>query len=227
VFLRQCVPVARARNVQSAPWFNQPHFSTSHIFQPTKEMNLKTQLAAFMISAAFALPAAAADSYTVDPAHTYPNFEINHLGFSTMHGRFGATNGKIVLDTAAKSGSIDITIDATSIDTGHGKRDTHLKSEEFFNVAKFPTLAFKATKLTFYGDKLTGADGELTLLGVTKPVSLALTAFNCGPHPMNKKPMCGANATATIKRSDFGLSTYVPAVGDEVRITIEVEALKD
>ena len=190
-------------------------------------MNLKTQLAAFLISAAFALPATAADSYSVDPAHTFPNFEINHLGFSTMHGRFGATNGKVVLDSAAKSGSIDITIDTTSIDTGHAKRDTHLKSEEFFNVGKFPTLIYKATKLKFNGDKLTGADGELTLLGVTKPVSLAMTSFNCGPHPMNKKQMCGANATAMIKRSDFGLSAYLPAVGDEVKINIEIEAVKD
>ena len=190
-------------------------------------MNLKIQLAAFLVTAAFALPVAAADSYTVDPAHTYPNFEINHLGFSTMHGRFGATTGKITLDTAAKSGTIDITIDATSIDTGHAKRDAHLKSEEFFNVGKFPTLTYKATKLKFDGDKLSGADGELTLLGVTKPVSLAITAFNCKPHPMTKKPMCGANATAAIKRSDFGLSTYVPAVGDEVTIIIEVEAAKD
>ena len=188
---------------------------------------MKTQLAAFLITAAFVLPAGAADSYSVDPDHTYPNFEINHLGFSTMHGRFGATSGKIVIDSAAKSGSMDITIDATSINTGHAKRDTHLKSEEFFNVGKFPTLTYKATKLKFDGDKLTGADGELTLLGVTKPVSLAVTAFKCGPHPMNKKPMCGANATATIKRSDFGLSTYVPAVADEVMISIEVEATKD
>lgn len=190
-------------------------------------MKLKTQVTAFLITAAFALPASAADSYSIDPSHTYPNFEINHLGFSTMHGRFGATNGKITLDSAAKSGSIDITIDATSIDTGHAKRDTHLKSEEFFNVGKFPSLAYKATKLKFNGDKLTGADGDLTLLGVTKPVSLTVTSFNCGPHPMNKKPMCGANATASIKRSDFGLSAYVPAVGDEVKISIEVEATKD
>jgi len=188
---------------------------------------LKTQLAAFLVTTALALPAAAADSYTVDPSHTYPNFEINHLGFSTMHGRFGATTGKITIDAAARSGSIDITIDATSIDTGHAKRDAHLKSEEFFNVGKFPTLAYKASKLKFDGDKLSGADGELTLLGVTKPVSLAITAFRCGPHPMNKKQMCGANATTTIKRSEFGLSTYVPAVGDEVTISIEVEAVKD
>ena len=102
-----------------------------------------------------------------------------------------------------------------------------MRSDEFFNVGKFPTRTYKATKMKFTGDKLTGADGELTLLGVARPVSLDLTAFRCGPHPMNKKPMCGANATASIKRSEFGLSTYVPAVGDEVKITIEVEAVKD
>ena len=188
---------------------------------------MKTRLAAVLVSAAFALPAIAADSYTVDPGHTYPSFEINHLGFSTMHGTFDATSGKITLDPAGKSGSIEITIDATSIDTGHGKRDEHLKSEEFFNVAKFPTLTYKAGKLRFNGDKLSGADGELTLLGVTRPVSLTVTAFNCGPHPMTKKPVCGANATAVIKRSDFGLSAYVPAVGDEVKISIQVEAVKN
>jgi len=188
---------------------------------------MKFQIAAVLMSAALALPAAAADSYTVDPAHTYPYFEINHLGFSTMRGRFGASSGKITLDPAAKSGSIDIVIDAASIDTGHAKRDTHLKSDEFFNVAKYPSLNYKATRLKFSGDKLTEADGELTLLGVTKPVTLAVNAFHCGPHPMTKKPMCGANATATIKRSEFGMNAYVPAVGDEVKIVIEVEAARD
>lgn len=188
---------------------------------------MKARFAAVLMSAAFALPAAAADSYTVDPSHTYPGFEINHLGFSTMRGTFDTTSGKITLDPAAKSGSIEITIDATSVDTGHGKRDDHLRGEEFFNVAKFPTLTYKAGKLKFNGDKLAGADGELTLLGVTKPVSLTITAFHCGPHPMNKKQVCGANATATIKRSDFGMMTYVPNVGDEVKISIEVEAVKN
>jgi polyisoprenoid-binding protein YceI len=188
---------------------------------------LKNLFAAIVVSAAIAAPAAAADSYTVDPGHTYPNFEVNHLGFSVMHGRFGATTGKITLDPAGKSGSIDITIDATSIDTGHAKRDAHLKSEEFFNVAKFPTLSYKATKLKFEGDKLVGADGELTMLGVSKPVPLTVTGFNCAPHPMTKKPMCGANATASLKRSDFGLKAYVPNVGDDIKISIEVEAAKD
>jgi polyisoprenoid-binding protein YceI len=188
---------------------------------------LKHTLAALAVSAAFALPAAAADSYTIDASHTYPGFEINHLGFSTMRGTFDATSGSVTLDPAAKGGSIEITIDTGSIDTGHAKRDEHLKGEEFFNVAQFPSMTYKAAKLRFNGDKLAGADGELTLLGVTKPVSLTVTSFNCGVHPMNKKQVCGANATATIKRSEFGMKTYVPAVGDEVKISIEVEAVKN
>lgn len=188
---------------------------------------MKLTLTALAVSAAIALPAAAADSYTIDPGHTYPSFEINHLGFSTMRGTFDTTSGSITLDPAAKSGSIEITIDTTSVDTGHAKRDDHLRTDEFFNVAQFPTMTYKASKLKFNGDKLAGADGELTLLGVTKPVSLTITSFNCGPHPMNKKPLCGANATATVKRSEFGMKTAIPAVSDEVKISIEVEAFKN
>jgi polyisoprenoid-binding protein YceI len=188
---------------------------------------MQRTLAAVLLSSSLALPAFAADSYTADPSHTYPNFEVSHLGFSTSRGVFEKTSGKITLDTAAKSGTIDITIDTASLHTGWPKRDDHLKSEEFFNVAKFPTMTYKSSKLKFDGDKLTGVDGELTLLGVTKPVNLAVTDFKCANHPMTKKPMCGANATATIKRSEFGMSTYVPAIGDEVKIEIQIEALKD
>ena len=188
---------------------------------------MKHTVAAVLVSLAASLPAAAADSYTVDPGHTYPGFEINHLGFSTMRGTFDTSSGKVTLDPAGNGGSIEITIDAASIDTGHAKRDEHLRSEEFFNVARFPTLTYKANRLKYDGDKLVGADGELTLLGVTRPVSLTVTSFNCGTHPINKKPACGANATASIKRSDFGMTTYVPAVGDEVKISIEVEAFKN
>jgi polyisoprenoid-binding protein YceI len=188
---------------------------------------LKHTLAALALCPALALPAAAADTYTIDPGHTYPGFEINHLGFSTLRGTFDSTRGSVTLDPAARSGSIEISIDTASIDTGHARRDEHLKTDEFFNVARFPTMTYKATRLTFDGDKLTGADGELTLLGVTRPVSLALTSFHCGPHPMNKKQVCGANATATIKRSEFGMKAYVPAVGDEVKISIGVEAVRN
>jgi polyisoprenoid-binding protein YceI len=188
---------------------------------------MKRTFVAALIATAFAAPAFAADSYTADPSHTYPSFEINHLGFSTTRGSFEKSSGKITLDTAAKSGSIDITIDTASLHTGFAKRDDHLKSEEFFNVAKFPTMTFKSSKLKFNGDTVVGADGELTLLGVTKPVSLAVDAFKCGANPITKKPLCGANATATIKRSEFGLSAYVPAVADEVRIEVQIEAYKD
>ena len=188
---------------------------------------MKDKFVAMLVPAALALPAFAADSYTVDPAHTYPSFQINHLGFSTLRGTFDATRGTITLDPAGENGSIEIMIDAASLDTGHAKRDEHLRNEAFFNVARFPTLTYKARKLRFDGGKLVGAEGELTLLGVARPVSLQVTSFNCGAHPMTKKQVCGANATATLLRSQFGMTAYVPAVGDEVEINIEVEAVRN
>ena len=102
-----------------------------------------------------------------------------------------------------------------------------MKSPDFFDVAKYPTMSYKSSKLKYNGNNLAGADGELTLHGVTKPVTLTLTNFNCGTNPMSKKPTCGGNATAAIKRSDFGIVTGIPAVADEVKISIEVEAIKD
>jgi polyisoprenoid-binding protein YceI len=188
---------------------------------------MKKSLVSVLLAAAVATPAfAAPENYTVDPGHTFPSFEVSHLGFSTHRGRFNKTEGKIVLDTAAKSGSIDITIDANSISTGGEKLETHLKAEDFFNVAKFPTLTFKSSKLKFDGDKLVGADGDFTLLGVTKPVSLTVTNFKCGPHPFNKKPVCGAEVSGTVKRSEFGMKYGLPAVGDDIKLLIQVEAGK-
>lgn len=184
--------------------------------------------AALSLSAIIAGTAhAAPESYTADPAHTYANFEVNHLGFSTARGMFTSTSGNIVLDRSARTGSIDITIDTTSLYTGHAKRDEHLKGEDFFNVARFPTMRFKSTKPRFHKGDLNGADGELTLLGKTLPITLTVTSFSCGQHPIAKKPVCGANAIATIKRSDWGMAAYVPAVGDEVHLEIQIEAFKD
>jgi polyisoprenoid-binding protein YceI len=189
---------------------------------------LKLNAAVFLASALLATPAfAGPESFTIDPAHTYPNFEVNHLGFSTARGMFTRTRGTIVLDRAAMTGSIDITIDTASLFTGHAKRDEHLRGEDFFNVAKFPTMTFKSTRLRYHKSVLNGAEGELTLLGISRPVTLTLTGFNCGEHPIAKKPVCGANAIATIKRSDWGMTAYVPAVGDEVHLEIQVEAFKD
>jgi polyisoprenoid-binding protein YceI len=176
---------------------------------------------------AAALPAfAAPENYVIDAGHTFPSFEVNHLGFSTHRGRFNKTEGKITLDTAAKSGSVEITIDANSVDTGGEKLDKHLKAEDFFNVAKFPTLTFKGSKFTFDGDKPVAVEGDFTLLGVTKPVKLTISNFKCGAHPFNKKPLCGAEVTGTIKRSEFGMKYGVPAVGDDIKLMIQVEAFK-
>ncbi len=186
----------------------------------------KTLLSALLASA-MAMPAYAAETFSTDPSHTYPAFEVSHLGFSLARGRFDKTTAKVSLDRAAKTGSVEVSIDAASISTGWAKRDDHLRGEDFFNVAKFPTLNYKSTAFKFEGDRLASVEGELTLLGVSKPVTLAVTGFRCGTHPMNKKELCGADAAATIKRSDFGMKYGLPAIGDEVRIAIGIEAFKN
>lgn len=179
------------------------------------------------LAAALTAPAFAADTYTVDPKHTFPNFEVNHLGYSLQRGRFDRTSGTLVLDRAARTGSVNITIDAASVDTGLEELEKHLKGEEFFNTAKFPSITFKSTRFFFTGDRLTGVEGDFTLLGVTKTVGLSVDLFKCAPNPMLKKEVCGANATGSIKRSDFGMTKYVPFVSDEVKITLSIEAIKD
>jgi polyisoprenoid-binding protein YceI len=169
----------------------------------------------------------AADSYTVDPAHTFPGFEVNHLGFSNMHGSFHATSGKIVLDPSGSAGSIEAVIDMSSVSTGQARRDEHLRSADFFDVARYPSMSFKSTRLKYNGSNLESAEGQLTLHGVTRPVTLTMTHFHCAVNPINKKPTCGGNASAAIKRTEFGINAYVPAISDEVKISIEVEATKD
>lgn len=171
--------------------------------------------------------AMAADSFTIDSRHTYPVFEVNHLGFSTQRGRFNNVTGKIMLVPEQKSGSIEVTIDSASVDMGLEAWDKHMRGEDFFNVEKFPNMTFKSTKLMYEGDKLVGAEGDFTLLGVTQPVRLDVKGFACGTHPINKKALCGADISTTIKRSDFGMTKYLPGIGDMVVINIPVEAFKD
>lgn len=182
-----------------------------------------------ILAAIIAFPAGGvlADSYTIDPEHTFPNFTVSHLGFSTMHGRFNKTGGKLELDMQKKTGSVEITIDATSVDTGHAKRDQHLKSPDFFNTGEFPEIKFKSTKVTFSGEKVSAVDGDLTIMKTTKPVTLTVTSMLCAVHPMNKKNVCGFDATGKIKRSDFGINYALPAVGDEIALSLEVEAIKN
>lgn len=169
----------------------------------------------------------AADSYTVDPRHTFPGFEINHLGFSIQRGRFDRTSGRISLDPDAGTGKIDIVIDAASISTGLPALEEHLRGKDFFDVARFPSLNFSSSKLAFAQNRLTGVDGELTLHGITRPVHLAVDHFYCGLNPIAMKNVCGANATTTLKRSDFGIDKYAPLLADEVKIVIQIEAIKN
>jgi len=185
----------------------------------------------FMIAVAlagsFAVSAHAADTYSIDPNHTFPVFEVNHLGYSVQHGRFDKTSGTITLDMAAKKGSVDLTIETTSLDMGFPLWNEHLSADGFFNTAKFPTMTFKSTKLVFKDDKVVAAEGDFTLLGVTRPLTVMVNDFKCGDHPMLKKPMCGANISGTIKRSEFGMTKYVPAVSDDIKIHVPVEAYKN
>lgn len=173
-------------------------------------------------SAAFAAP----ETYVVDGSHTYPRFSYSHLGFSTQLSRFNTTTGKVVFDKAAKTGSVDIEIDAKSVDTGSTLFNQHIQGEDFLDTAKYPKAMFKSTNVVFEGDKPAKIEGSLTIKGVTKPVTLTVTSFQAMPHPMQKKDAIGANAYTTIKRSEFNAGKYAPNVGDEVRIDIAIEAIK-
>lgn len=170
----------------------------------------------------------AADNYRIDSRHTFPSFEINHLGFSTQRGRFNQTTGTVVIDTKSKTGgSIEVSIDSASIDTGLAELETHLRGDDFLAAAKFKTIDFKSTQLQFTGEQLIGVEGNLHLHGISKPVHLTIDAFHCGMNLIKLVATCGANATTTIKRSDFGVDKYVPMIGDEVKISIQIEAIKE
>jgi polyisoprenoid-binding protein YceI len=186
---------------------------------------------------ALALPlasAAAPESYTLDPYHTYPHFAVDHLGVSTMWGRFDKSSGKFTIDRAAKKASLELTVETASLSTGDNdkgsrarSRDEHLRHADFFNVAEFPRMTFKAADARFSGDDPVEVRGELTLLGVTKPLTLKIERWVCKDNPFNKKPMCGGNASGAIKRSDHGMKYGLSGVGDEIRLYVEFEGYKD
>jgi polyisoprenoid-binding protein YceI len=188
-------------------------------------MNFKHLIVA--LAAASAASAFAADSYTIDPSHTYPSFEADHMGMSVLRGKFTKSSGTIVLDRAAKTGSMEITIDASSIDFGHEKLNKHAKTADMFDVDKFPTATYKSKSIKFNGDTPVAVDGELTLHGVTRPVTLTINKFRCIEHPMLKREFCGADASAEFKRSDFGINYGLPRFAPEVKLAIQVEAIKN
>jgi polyisoprenoid-binding protein YceI len=171
---------------------------------------------------------AQAENFVIDPFHTVPYFEVDHLGFATIRGRFAKPTGKFSIDRAAKTGSLEISIPTVTVDTGdpdrEGRprtRDEHLRNPDFFNSAEFPTMTYRATAVKFAGENPEAIEGNLTLLGVTRPVTLKIERWRCGPDPrtQGKRFQCGGNATAAFKRSDFGMKFGLPtAIGDEVKL---------
>jgi polyisoprenoid-binding protein YceI len=183
---------------------------------------LPVAILALMTGSALAAPV----TYNVDPAHTYPSFEADHFGgLSVWRGKFDKSSGTIVLDKEKASGTVDITVDAASIDFGHAKLNEHAKSPEIFDVAKFPSATYKGTLTKFKDGAPTEVDGQFTLHGVTKPLTLTINQFKCMISPMTKKEVCGADASATFNRSDYGVS-YGDKYGfkQEVKLQIQIEA---
>ncbi|MCP4493039.1 MAG: polyisoprenoid-binding protein [Gammaproteobacteria bacterium] len=184
--------------------------------------------ALFLIAiTALSLNQVLAASYNIDSGHTYVSFAVNHLGFSTMRGKFNKQSGALEYDPASKTASVTIEIDASSIDTGHAKRDQHLSSPDFLNVVEYPTITFKSSNAGWSGDKITSVTGDLTMMGVSKSVTLKINSITCGQHPFNKKTVCGLDAEGSIKRSDFGVNYGIPAIGEVLDLNIELEAVKN
>ncbi|MDQ8021223.1 MAG: YceI family protein [Moraxellaceae bacterium] len=170
---------------------------------------------------------AAVESYSIDPTHSAARFEYNHLNWTNQLHRFDQMSGKIQLDSAAKAGSVEVSIDAKSVNTGFAVFNGHLQGADFFDAVQYPTINFKSTGLKFDGDKLVAVDGNLTIKGITKPVTLTVVSYQNGPHPVQKnRQSIGANAVAKVKRSDFGM-TKVPAVSDDIALSFAVQAFKD
>lgn len=190
---------------------------------------MKKTLLATLLAASSTLAMAAPVTYTLDPSHTYPSFEADHMGgMSKWRGKFTKSSGKVVLDKEAKTGSVEVTIDTASIDFGHAKMNEHAKGTEIFDVAKYPTAVYKGKFTKFNGETPTEIEGELTMHGVTKPVTLKINEFKCIPsHPFFKKEACGADASATFNRADFGVDYGIKYNFDmTTKLAIQVEAVK-
>jgi polyisoprenoid-binding protein YceI len=188
---------------------------------------------AFITAATLAALGAAASAqaqstaYAIDPTHTFASFEVLHFGTSTIRGRFDKKEGTVQFDRAGKTGSVDITIQTASVNTGVAGFDKHLVSKDFFNAGEFPTARFVSERISFNGDKVSEVAGTLTLLGKTAPVVLKATNFNCYQSPILKREVCGGDFETTIDRTQWGMNTYVPAgQRGDVRLVVQVEAVK-
>lgn len=190
---------------------------------------MKTRMIKLVIFSVLTLMAASASAqvYNIDASHTYPSFEADHMGLSIWRGKFTKTTGKIVLDRqSATGGNVEIVIDASTVDFGHAKMNEKARGDEMFNVAKFPHVLFKSTALKYEGERLVMVDGEMTMLGITKPLSLRITHFKCVLHPLHKREVCGADAHGRFDRSDFGMNIGLPRFSPEIKLAIQVEGVK-
>lgn len=189
-------------------------------------MRCKKWLAGALLICA-AVSVQAQERFALDPAHTNVVFSISHLGYSDMIGRFNEVAGELVFDEADPTqSSVEVTVQTGSVDTNHQKRDEHLRSPDFFNAAEFPTMIFKSTAVAAAGDDRYQVTGDLTLLGVTKPVTLEVSFNKKAPHPLpnyNGVMVTGFSAKGQLKRSDFGMNTFLPGIGDDVNLWIEAE----
>ncbi len=173
-----------------------------------------------------AAPGALAATYTIDSAHSFPQFEIRHMSFSLIHGQFNHTTGTITMNRAQELGSVHVVIAVDSIDTGHAQRDKDLLAPSFFDAAKYPTMTYDSTKVVYHGKTAATVYGKLTMKGVTRPVELQVSRIHCAKDPFSAHgTRCGFDATANIKRSRFGVLGDLPVVPDNVHIIINVEAV--
>lgn len=178
------------------------------------------------IALGLAAPTAAAPTtYAIDGSHTFPRFSYSHFGLSTQQSQFNNTSGTVVLDRAARAAAVEIVIDMTSVDTGYAAFNEHIQAEDFFHTARYPNATFTSTSVDFDGDVPVAIHGDLTIKGITRPVTLEITNFLNIPHPMLERDAIGADARVVINRSDFDAGKYAPYVGDEVTITIALEAI--
>ena len=189
-------------------------------------MKIILSLTAAASLAGFGPAQAQTATYTVDPTHTFVTWEALHFGTSTSRGRFDKKEGKIEIDRSAKTGNVDITIDMASITTGVAPFDTHLKSKDFFDVTTHPTARFQASGFSFDGTKVSAVKGTLTMLGKTQPVELKASRFNCYENPFFKREVCGGDFETTVQRSLFGSTYGLPGIPDNVRLLVQIEAIK-
>ena len=185
-----------------------------------------TALFAAALLATTAGAQAAAATYAIDPTHTYATFEIGHFGTSTNRGRFDKKEGSVQFDRAGKAGKVEISFDATSVNTGTAAFDKHLQGPDFFDAAKHPTIKFTSDKFSFNGDKVSEVAGTLTMMGKTLPVTLKASNFNCYQNPMLKREVCGGDFETTIARSQWGIVYGLPGIPDNIRLLIQIEAVK-